>query len=220
MLLAFALASVLAVAPPDTLPPSPAATGPAPAPTIGPVAQPAGIGAPRAAAVTDVAAVPAADDDTTPAHRRKAVEISDAYAVRLKIHYIASFAMIPIFAGQAVVGEQLYNQYTTGRPISSSLRNTHEDIAWALGALFVTNSVTGSWNWWETRHEAKGRAWRTVHAALMLVAEAGFAYTASLGERVAVGQVRPDYHLQLAETSAGVALLSYIMMWKPIRGDK
>ena len=118
MLLAFALASVLAVAPPDTLPPSPAATGPAPAPVIGPVAQPAGIGAPRAAAVTDVAAVPAADDDTTPAHRRKAVEISDAYAVRLKIHYIASFAMIPIFAGQAIVGEQLYNQYTTGRPIS------------------------------------------------------------------------------------------------------
>jgi hypothetical protein len=54
----------------------------------------------------------------------------------------------------------------------------------------------------------------------MLVADAGFAYTASLGERVAVGQVRPDVHRNMAEASAGVALVSYIMMWRPIRGDR
>jgi hypothetical protein len=169
-----------------------------------------GIGAP---------AVTAAAGDTTPARRRKAIEISDAYATRLKIHYIASFAMLPIFAAQAIVGEQLYHRYTTGEPIPSSLKNTHEDIAWTLGALFVTNSVTGSMNWWETRHNPIGRPWRTVHAALMLLAEAGFVYTASLGERVAVGQVRPDLHRNMAEASAGIALASYMMMWKPIRGD-
>ncbi len=219
MFLTFALVSALAAAPADTIPePVPVAI-PVASPAVGPVIPlPVGIGAP-VAAVPEIAA-PAFDDDTTPPRRRKAVQISDAYAVRLKIHYIASFATLPIFAAQAIVGEQLYNNYTTGKPITSSLKNTHEDIAWGLGALFLTNTVTGTWNWLETRHESKGLAWRTVHAALMLVADAGFAYTASLGERVAVGQVRPDLHRNMAEASAGVALVSYIMMWKPIRGDK
>jgi hypothetical protein len=220
MFLTFALVSALAAAPADTIP-EPVPVAPT---AVGPVIpQPVGIGAPIAATApvaAVVVAAPAIDDDTTPPRRRKAVQISDAYAVRLKIHYIASFATLPIFAAQAIVGEQLYNNYTTGKPITSSLRNTHEDIAWGLGALFLTNTVTGTWNWWETRHEPKGLAWRTVHAALMLVADAGFAYTASLGERVAVGQVRPDLHRNMAEASAGVALVSYIMMWKPIRGDK
>jgi hypothetical protein len=213
MFLSFALVSALAIAPQDTLPATASADPAAEAsiarvatPVVGPVSQPAGIGA------------PALPGDTTP-RRRKAIEISDAYAVRLKIHYIASFATIPIFTAQAIVGEQLYNDYTTGRPIPSSLKYTHEDIAWTLGALFLTNTVTGSLNWWETRHNEAGRTWRTIHAALMLIADAGFAYTASLGERVAVGQTRPDFHRQWAETSAGVALASYIMMWKPFRKD-
>jgi hypothetical protein len=174
------------------------------------VPQPVGIGA---------SSVTAAPDDTAPARRRKAVEISDAYATRLKIHYIASFATLPIFAAQAIVGEQLYNQLRTGAPISSSLKATHEAIAVTLGALFVTNTVTGSMNWWETRHNPKGRTWRTIHGALMLLADAGFAYTASLGERVAVGNAPADRHRQWAETSAGVALVSYAMMWKIFRKD-
>jgi hypothetical protein len=173
---------------------------------------PVGIGAPRAA------------DDTTPSRRRKAIEISDAYATRLKIHYIASFATIPIFAAQAVVGEQLYHNEQNGYPPSRSLRDTHDAIAVALGALFVTNGVTGSMNWWETRHNAVGRPWRTVHAALMLLSEAGFAYTASLGGRAKFngngGNPSRDVHRQWAEISAGTALAGYIMMWKPIRGDR
>jgi hypothetical protein len=219
MFLTFALVSALAAAPADTVP-EPVPVAPV---AIGPVIpQPVGIGAPVAAAapVAMPDTVRAFDDDTAPARRRKAVQISDAYAVRLKIHYIASFATLPIFAAQAIVGEQLYNDYTTGKPIPRSLKQTHDGIALGLGALFLTNTVTGTWNWWETRHEPKGLAWRTVHAALMLVADAGFAYTASLGERITVGQVRPDMHRNMAEASAGVALVSYIMMWKPIRGDK
>ncbi len=203
MLLAFAVAGALAVASPDTVPP--------PAPPVGPRDVPVGIGAPRAA------------DDTTPARRRKAVDISDAYATRLKIHYIASFATIPIFAAQAVVGEQLYHAEQNGPP-SHSLRDTHDAIAVTLAALFVTNGITGSMNWWETRHNAAGRPWRTVHAALMLLSEAGFAYTASLGERARFNgpngtQPARDLHRQWAEISAGTALAAYIMMWKPIRGD-
>ena len=204
MLLAFALAGAVAAASPDTLPP--------PAPPAGPRDVPVGIGAPRAA------------DDTVPARRRKAVEISDAYATRLKIHYVASFATIPIFAAQAIVGEQLYHAEQNQNPPSRSLRETHDAIAVTLGALFVTNGITGSMNWWETRHSAAGRPWRTVHAALMLLSEAGFAYTASLGERARFNaptgtNSARDLHRQWAEISAGTALAAYVMMWKPIRGD-
>jgi hypothetical protein len=219
MFLTFALVSALAASPADTVPEPVPVAGSAVGPVVGPVIpQPVGIGAPVTAAPAVTA--PAIDDDTTPPRRRKAVQISDAYAVRLKIHYIASFATLPIFAAQAIVGENLYNDYTKGTPIPLSLKHTHDAIALGLGALFLTNTVTGTMNWWETRHEEKGLAWRTVHAALMLVADAGFAYTASLGERVTVGRARPDLHRNMAEASAGVALLSYIMMWKPIRGDK
>ena len=164
-----------------------------------------------------------APDDTTPARRRKAVEVSDAYATRLKIHYIASFATLPIFAAQAIVGEQLFHAEQNGHPPSTSLRQTHDAIAITLGALFVTNSVTGSMNWWETRHQVPGRTWRTIHAALMLLSDAGFAYTASLGERGAFlkrgGNPARDLHRNWAEISVGTALVGYVMMWKPIRGS-
>jgi hypothetical protein len=175
--------------------------------------QPVGIGAAPAA-------VP---DDTTPARRRKAFEVSDAYATRLKIHYIASFATLPIFAAQAIVGEQLFHNEQNGYPPNPSLKTTHDAIAVALAALFVTNTVTGSMNWWETRHNPKGRTWRTIHGALMLLADAGFAYTASLGERASFlksgGNPARDVHRQWAETSAGVAVVSYAMMWKIFRKD-
>jgi hypothetical protein len=206
MLLTIALASALATVPPDTLPVQP--------PVLGTVEQPVGIGAPSTG--------PSAEPDTTP-RRRKAIEISDAYAIRLKIHYIASFAEIPIFAAQAIVGEQLYHAENNGNLPGPGLRGAHDAIALTLGALFVTNTVTGSMNWWETRHNEKGRAWRTVHAALMLLADAGFAYTASLGSNAGPfkggGNAARDLHRNWAEASAGVALASYIMMWKPIRRD-
>ena len=224
MFLTFALVSAFAVTPPDTTPALPAVGGPPPilaaadsvaASAVGPVTpQPVGIGAPSFADTPD---------DTTPARRRKAVEVSDAYATRLKIHYIASFATLPIFAAQAIVGEQLFHAEQNGNPPSTSLRQTHDAIAIALGALFVTNTVTGSMNWWETRHQPAGRTWRTIHAALMLLSDAGFAYTASLGERGAFtkngGNPARDLHRNWAEISVGTALVGYVMMWKPIRGS-
>jgi hypothetical protein len=191
--------------PADTIPPVDSLTA-------GPRDVPVGIGAPVVAG------------DTTPARRRKAVEVSDTYATVLKIHYIASYATIPIFAAEGIIGEQLFHSEQNGYPPSRSLKGAHDAVAGALGVLFGVNTITGSWNWWATRHEAKGRAWRTVHAALMLVADAGFAYTAVLGDRAGFerggGNVARDQHKQAAEISAGIALASYIMMWKPIRGDR
>ena len=200
MFLTIALIQALVVAPADTLPIT--------APSLAPFDQPVGVGAFSVAS------------DTTPPRRRKAVEVSDQYSTRLKIHYIASFATLPIFAAQAIVGEKLYQDDKSGRA-SSSLRSTHTAIAYTLGALFVANTVTGTMNWWETRHQEKGRTWRTIHAALMLAADAGFAYTASLGEHAGYdGPQARDKHKNWAIGSASVALVSYVMMWKPIRGDK
>jgi hypothetical protein len=219
MFFTFALVSALAVAPSDTLPapapvaaPTPASiAAPTPAPPAGPIEQPVGIGA------------PAFVDDTTPRRRRKAIEVSDAYALRLKIHYIASYATIPIFAAQAIVGQQLYVADQAGNRPSEVMRGTHNAIAVALGGLFVVNSVTGGWNWWETRKNEEGRTWRTVHSALMLIADAGFAYTAALGPNAKFtrggGNSARTLHKNWAIGSASVALASYVMMWKPFRRD-
>jgi hypothetical protein len=212
MFLTFALVSVLTAAPQDTLPVPTVAPDTNSARVVGPMAvEPVGIGA--AAAI----------GDTTPARRRKAVEVSDAYAVRLKIHYIASYATIPIFAAQAIVGEQLFNTEQNGYPPSHALKDTHDAIAVALGGLFAVNTVTGVWNWWETRHQEKGRTWRTIHGALMLLADAGFATTAVLGSNAKFeghgGNPARDLHRNWAEASASVALVSYVMMWKPFRKD-
>jgi hypothetical protein len=218
MLLTLALVGALSVAPSDTLPAPASAPQPAlaadtvPTPAADFRGQPVGVGAPLAFPV-----------DTTPRRRRKAIDISDAYATRLKIHQIASYTTLPLFAAQAIVGQQLYVSENNGTRPSDVLRGTHDAIAVALGGLFVVNSVTGSWNWWESRHQEEGRTWRTVHAALMLISDGGFAYTAWLGQgaRFRNGTVAGrTLHKNWAIGSASVALVSYVMMLKPIRGDR
>ena len=162
------------------------------------------------------------DGDTTPRRRRKAIEVSDAYALRLKIHYIASYATIPIFAAQAIVGQQLYVAEQAGNRPSQVMRGTHDAIAVALDGLFAVNTVTGAWNWWETRKNEEGRTWRTLHSALMLIADGGFAYTTYLGQgaRYTRGSnAGRNLHKNWAIGSASVALASYVMMWKPFRRD-
>jgi hypothetical protein len=170
--------------------------------------------APIAAPVGARALVPA----DTGRQRAKATVLSDAYDTRLTIHRWASYATLPIFGAQAIIGQRLYDAENKGTT-TQGLRDTHTAIAVALGALFAVNTVTGTLNWWETRHQEKGRTWRTIHAALMLAADAGFAYTASIGENGRYDYQARDRHRTAAEISAGTALISYIMMWSPIRRD-
>lgn len=117
---------------------------------------------------------------TTPTQQRpKAVELSEGYYTRLKIHRYTSYAMVPLFIGQYIVGRKLYNQ--TGE--NESLRGLHGALATGMYAGFAVNTVTGGWNLWETRAQPEGRARRYVHSALMLLAGAGF---------VATGMMAPD----------------------------
>jgi hypothetical protein len=92
-------------------------------------------------------------------------------------------------------------------------------VAGSLGALFALNSVTGVWNLWDARHDPAGRRWRTAHAVLMLVADAGFAYTGSLADGAENSAATRSRHRSAALTSSGVALASYLMMLPPLRRD-
>lgn len=140
--------------------------------------------------------------------RPKAVEVSDAYALRLKIHRYASYTMIPLFAVQTIAGNQLM---TTNPP--SWAKPVHSAGAAGLGTLFTVNTVTGVWNLWEGRDVEEGRTLRWLHSALMLASDAGFTYA---GVKLSGDAKRSpegrDRHRNVAYVSMGTALAGYGVM--------
>jgi hypothetical protein len=141
---------------------------------------------------------------------RVAVEYSEAYQTRARIHRIASFATLPLFATEAVLGQSLYNSSTPGK------KTAHLVVAGAIGGLFGVNSVTGVWNLIEARHDPQGRNRRLLHGILMLAADAGFLATAALGPSTEhrSGRVEgsPATHRAVAFTSIGAATAGYLVM--------
>ena len=103
--------------------------------------------------------------------RRRAVDVSDAYAFRLRTHRYASLTMIPLFVAQSVAGNQLCQADRSGAPRPEWARQTHSAGAAGLGALCTVNTVTGLWNLWDSRGYEVGRTKRWVHTALMLGSE-------------------------------------------------
>jgi len=141
--------------------------------------------------------------------RTQAVQYSDGYNTRRKIHMIASYATIPLFVGQYIAGDKLYDGNA-----SETVKSVHGVLAGGIAALFAVNTVTGVWNLVEARHDPNGRTRRLVHGLLMLGADAGF---------VATGLMAPDdhesgtssdksAHRTVAITSMGVAAASYVYM--------
>ena len=145
--------------------------------------------------------------------RRHAIEYSNGYATRLTIHRIASYAELPLFAGEWILGQKLLtDERLPGRP-PRGLRDGHRLVATGLEVLFGVNTVTGVWNLLESRHDPAGRTRRTIHAVSMLLADAGFLYTASLahGARHTIGGA--NNHRNAAIVSISVATASTLMMW-------
>lgn len=148
--------------------------------------------------------------DTMPRRRPRAVEVSDAYEVRLRIHRYASYAMIPLFVVQTVAGNQLYQ---TGGGDPSWAKSMHDIGAGGLAALFTINTVTGVWNLWESRDVSEGRTARLLHSALMLASDAGFTYAGvKLGPDARNSAARRDEHRRVAYISMGGALAGYAVM--------
>jgi hypothetical protein len=136
-----------------------------------------------------------------------AFEYSDAYRTRAKIHRVASFATVPLFATEAVLGQSLYNNPT------GSKKTAHLAVAAGIGTLFGVNTVTGVWNLIEARKDPNKRTHRLVHGILMLAADGGFLATAMLGPESERGEVEGSRstHRAVAFTSIGLASAGYLV---------
>jgi len=135
-----------------------------------------------------------------------AVTVSDGYAMRAKIHKMASFATLPLFGAQWWLGTKLENQ--TG---SETVRATHAAIATTMVGLFGVNTVTGLWNLWEGRNDPSKRGLRVLHGLLMLGADAGFVATGLLAP-TNDGGGNQNLHKSVAITSIAVATTGYLIM--------
>jgi hypothetical protein len=154
----------------------------------------------------------------TPSLRPRAVEHSDQYYTRLTIHRIGSYAILPLFAAQYVVGQKLVDGSA-----SDGLRGAHSALAVGVVGLFGLNTITGAWNLWDSRQDPNGRTRRWVHSIAMLAADGGFAASAVLTPRrqrfrtgvgfTERGSVSTATHRAIAVGSMALATASTLMMW-------
>ena len=154
----------------------------------------------------------AAAADTVKRKRPKSIEYSDAYYTRLTIHRVASYAELPLFATEYVLGERLLKEERTGFP-SNGLKTAHTTVALGLGALFTVNTVTGVWNLWESRSDPSGRTRRLIHSVAMLGADAGFALAGASGGGAKDSQSSANHHRTIAVSSMALATAGTAMMW-------
>jgi hypothetical protein len=157
--------------------------------------------------------------DTVP-HRRRAVVYSDAYGTRLTIHRYASYAMLPVFGAQYLLGDRLLRQKeelfagTRSADIDAGLRRTHAVVAAGLASLFLVNTTTGLWNMYEARNDPAGRGLRNAHALTMLAADAGFVAVAVLGAQATDrAPVDARRHRTVALGSMALSTGGAAMMW-------
>lgn len=144
--------------------------------------------------------------------RPRAVEVSDAYEMRLRIHRYASYTMIPLFALQSIAGNQLYQADKSGAEKPSWAKGTHVAGAVGLATLFTVNTVTGAWNLWESRSNETGRTKRWIHSLLLLGSDACFVYSGvSAGDAKNSQQTRQN-HRNVSYVGMGAALVGYAVM--------
>lgn len=150
--------------------------------------------------------------------RPRAVSYSDFYEKRLTVHKWASWAMLPLFAGEYVVGQKLYRENGGS---DRGLRDTHQLLGTGIVGLFALNTATGAWNLWDARHDPNDRPRRWIHGISMLVATAGFLATSATGPgddcaehggTCGPNTARASTHRTIAITSATIATASWAMM--------
>lgn len=167
------------------------------------------------APLADAIAIHAADaiGDPQPASARPvAIEYSDGYYTRAKIHKYASFATLPLFATEVALGQTVYNDPNAR---TSAARNAHIAVGTGITALFAVNTVTGAWNMWESRNDPIHHKLKLLHGILMLGADAGFVATFASGPGGRVSSTldaQKQTHRSIALTSIGVATGSYLLM--------
>lgn len=142
----------------------------------------------------------------TPHTRPRVIEVSDWYSRRLTIHRWVAYGTVPVFAVQWYAGKQLYDK---SRAAPTWAKTTHRVGATMLAGMFTVNTVTGAWNWWDSRAVSKGRVFRTMHALSMLAADAAFSYTgAQLANEAETSSSKRRLHRTVALYSMGLTVLS------------
>jgi hypothetical protein len=169
--------------------------------------------APIASSVAAEAAKAAADPQE-PQGRPVAIEFSEGYELRGKIHKYASYATAPLFATELWLGQSLYND---PQGLTSGKRGAHIAVGTAITALFAVNTVTGVWNMVEGWKAPTGRNKRLIHGLLMLSADAGFVATASSGpgrgrNSLINFDANKSRHRTIAFTSIGLGSAGYLLM--------
>jgi hypothetical protein len=152
--------------------------------------------------------------DAQPLHAA-AVEHSDAYQTRAKIHKYASFATLPLFAAEYALGQSLYNNSTN----VGGKRAAHGVVGAGIVGLIGVNTVTGAWNLFgEGRRDKEGRTRRLVHGLLMMASDVGFLATTQSGpnsgsQRQALTfETKKVTHRNMAIVSIGVGTAGYLLM--------
>ncbi len=180
---------------------------------------PATAPAPALALHDSFTAAPADDDGGQEARPRpQAVEYSDGYKIRAKIHKYASFATLPLFVTEAILGQSLYTDTPTTVRGGDARRSAHQAVGAAIGVLFAANTVTGVWNLWEGRHDPNGRKLHIIHGLLMLASDVGFLATANAvpNRRTLNGllnyETDKQTHRNIAYASIGVATVGYTIV--------
>jgi hypothetical protein len=78
-------------------------------------------------------ACPTFADTTRPSARPRAITYSDAYYTRLTIHRIGSYAMLPLFVTEYILGQKLINDSVP----SSGLKTAHGLVAGGIAVVFA-----------------------------------------------------------------------------------
>jgi hypothetical protein len=142
-----------------------------------------------------------------------AVEHSDAYQTRAKIHKYASFATLPLFAAEVALGQSL----ATGTE-SNGKKTAHAVVGTGIIGLFAVNTVTGAWNMFgEGRQDTEGRGLRLAHGLLMMAADVMFVVTTAAApsshrEGTVTFNSDPTTHRNLAIASVSVGTVGYLIM--------
>jgi hypothetical protein len=162
--------------------------------------------------------VPSSEPSVPDSVRHRAVTLSDAYYTRLDIHRYAGYAALPLFAIEYAAGEKLLN-HGSAAPLWAE--KVHKPVAYLVAGVFTVNTVTGLLNLAEASKVAQGRKRRWWHSVLMLAADGGFIYgasvaptTAKIDARIAAGK-RGGWtpHKISTVASMGVATIGYLMMY-------
>jgi hypothetical protein len=146
--------------------------------------------------------------------RRRAVVMSDAAILRLRIHRYASYTVIPLFVLQSIAGNQLLQADNGGVERPGWAKSAHSFGAAAIGTVFAVNTITGVWALYDARANDQGRTLRWAHSILMLASDAGFTYTGiKLADEAKRSSSNRDQHRNWAYASMGTALVGYGIMF-------